>query len=123
MYAFGAASVKCAVCNTVTPVNQSTMTQLPHQQGPSNSNSGSGPSSSGPQKPQQTVVIVNPPTLDADGNEVGMDDSNNLLLYLCMYMCMVDRCDACSVLAYTLWEFVFTRKLVLSTANTPAALL
>lgn len=72
MYAFGAASVKCAVCNTVTPVNQSTMTELPNQQGPSTSNSGSGAGSSRPQKSQQTVVIVNPPTLDADGNEVKM---------------------------------------------------
>lgn len=70
MYAFGAASVKCAVCNTVTPVNQSTMTELPNQHGPSTSNSGSGAGSSRPQKSQQTVVIVNPPTLDADGNEV-----------------------------------------------------
>lgn len=71
MYAFGAASVKCAVCNTVTPVNQSTVTELPQQQqGPSNSNSGSGASSSRPQESQQTVVVVNPPTLDAEGNEV-----------------------------------------------------
>ena len=74
MYAFGAASVKCAVCNTVTPVNQSTMTELPNQHGPSTSNSGSGAGSSRPQKSQQTVVIVNPPTLDADGNEVKMQD-------------------------------------------------
>lgn len=70
MYAFGAASVKCAVCNTVTPVNQSTVTELPRPQGPSNSNSGSGAGSSRPQESQQTVVVVNPPTLDAEGNEV-----------------------------------------------------
>ena len=67
MYAYGAASVKCQVCNAVTPANQSTMT---HQPGPSNSNSGSGAASSRPQESQQTVVIVNPPTLDAEGNEV-----------------------------------------------------
>ena len=71
MYAFGAASVKCAVCNTVTPVNPSTVTELPAQQGPSASALGSGVSGSRPQK-NQTVVIVNPPTLDADGNEVSI---------------------------------------------------
>ena len=82
MYAFGAASVKCAVCNTVTPVNQSTMTELPNQHGPSTSNSGSGAGSSRPQKSQQTVVIVNPPTLDADGNEVKMQ------VLPCMLLCL-----------------------------------
>ena len=68
MYAFGAASVKCAVCNTVTPVNQHSITSAPSQQGPS----GKADSGSGSSRPQQsqTVVIVNPPTLDADGNEV-----------------------------------------------------
>ena len=67
MYAFGAASVKCQVCNAVTPANQSTVT---HHPGPSHSNSGSGAASSRPQESQQTVVVVNPPTLDAEGNEV-----------------------------------------------------
>lgn len=67
MYAFGAASVKCAVCNTVTPVNQSTMAEPPAHQGPSVSGTGTGAGSS---RPQKTVVIVNPPTLDAEGNEV-----------------------------------------------------
>ena len=66
MYAYGAASVKCAVCQTVTPVNPDTMTQPPYQ-APS-STAGSGAERA--QKSQQTVVIVNPPTLDADGNEV-----------------------------------------------------
>ena len=72
MYAYGAASVKCAVCQTVTPVNPSTMTQPPYQ-GPSSS-AGSGAERA--QKPQQTVVIVNPPTLDADGNEVRQHPSD-----------------------------------------------
>lgn len=84
MYAFGAASVKCAVCNTATPVNQSTMTELP-QQGPSNSTSGSGAGSSRPQESQQTVVVVNPPTLDAEGNEVRLHlfALQALLLHTC----------------------------------------
>lgn len=70
MYAFGAASVKCAVCNTVTPVNQQSITSAPSQQGQGLSNrADSGSGSSRPQQ-SQTVVIVNPPTLDADGNEV-----------------------------------------------------
>ena len=64
MYAYGAASVKCAVCNTVTPVTPSTITSPPQQGGSSTAGSGQHQTS------QQTVVVVNPPTLDADGNEV-----------------------------------------------------
>ena len=67
MYAYGAASVKCAVCQTVTPVNPSTTTHSPYP-GPSSSDANAAEHT---QKSQQTVVIVNPPTLDADGNEVG----------------------------------------------------
>ncbi len=71
MYAFGAASVKCAVCNTVTHVNHTTLTHPSAQQGPSNSSAGvSAGASPRPQQSHQTVVIVNPPTLDAEGNEV-----------------------------------------------------
>jgi len=71
MYAFGAASVKCAVCNTVTHVNHATLTHPSAQQGPSNSSAGvSAGASPRPQQSHQTVVIVNPPTLDAEGNEV-----------------------------------------------------
>ena len=71
MYAFGAASVKCAVCNTVTHVNYSLLTQPSAQQGPSSSSVGdSAGTSSRPQQSHQTVVIVNPPTLDEEGNEV-----------------------------------------------------
>ena len=81
MYAFGAASVKCQVCNAVTPANQSTVT---HQPGPSNSNSGSGAASSRPQESQQTVVIVNPSTLDAEGNEVQLHMFALQQLALCM---------------------------------------
>ena len=66
MYAYGAASVKCAVCQTVTPVNPSTTTHSPYP-GPSSSDANAAEHT---QKSQQTVVIVNPPTLDADGNEV-----------------------------------------------------
>jgi len=71
MYAFGAASVKCAVCNTVTQVNHSPLTQPSAQQGPSSSSiGGSAGGSPRPQQSRQTVVIVNPPTLDEEGNEV-----------------------------------------------------
>ncbi|DBA92077.1 hypothetical protein WJX77_012306 [Trebouxia sp. C0004] len=71
MYAFGAASVKCAVCNTVTQVNHSPLTQPPAQHGPSSGSIGdSAGASRRPQQSHQTVVIVNPPTLDEEGNEV-----------------------------------------------------
>lgn len=99
MYAYGAASVKCAVCNTVTPVNQSTMTELPNQHGASTSNSGSGAGSS---RPQQTVVIVNPPTLDAEGNEVRMQVLPLYPLFLYMFF---DRHWTCSVLSMYMVPF------------------
>ena len=54
MYAFGAQSVKCAVCNHVTPVL---------------GQPGGRPGQPGvPQ--QQAVLVQNPPTLDDAGNEV-----------------------------------------------------
>jgi LSD1 subclass zinc finger protein len=56
MYAFGAQSVKCAVCNHVTPVAAS-----PGRAGQQGSSS----------KPaQQAVLVQNPPSLDDAGNEV-----------------------------------------------------
>ena len=61
MYAHGAASVKCAVCNTVTPVSAEGGGQGSRQQG--------GPQTTG-HKPNKTVVIVNPSAVDEDGNEV-----------------------------------------------------
>ena len=58
-YAYGAQSVKCAVCNHVTATNQGANL---HRQG-----SGAPP----PKPPTQTVVVENPSTLDEQGNEVG----------------------------------------------------
>lgn len=84
MYAFGAASVKCAVCNTVTRVNTGSVTHMPTQQGPSSSTGGSAGDSSKPQQSQQTVVIVNPPTLDEDGNEVSHIFTCIKYYYSCM---------------------------------------
>ncbi|KAK9844673.1 hypothetical protein WJX74_005358 [Apatococcus lobatus] len=57
MYAHGAQSVKCAVCNHVTPVGPG-----PGPQGRAHEGSA--------EKRPQAVVIQNPTTLDADGNEV-----------------------------------------------------
>ena len=60
MYAHGAQSVKCAVCNHVTPVNAGLGGQSqPRALGGS------------AEKRPQAVVIQNPSTLDAEGNEVG----------------------------------------------------
>ncbi len=104
MYAFGAASVKCAVCNTVTHVNHTTLTHPSAQQGPSNSSAGvSAGASPRPQQSHQTVVIVNPPTLDAEGNEVSAAFWKRLLqvhppVLLC---CLLIECTRQSSLADT----------------------
>jgi LSD1 subclass zinc finger protein len=63
MYAYGAASVKCAVCNTVTPV-QAGATPSPLRPG-SNANRPAANAAS-----KQTVVVLNPSSVDAEGNEV-----------------------------------------------------
>lgn len=65
MYAFGAQSVKCAVCNHVTPVAG----------GAAPGRAGAGgqqqPGGGGGGKPaQQAVLVQNPPSLDEAGNEV-----------------------------------------------------
>lgn len=70
-YAYGAQSVKCAVCNHVTPTDP-TSHNLNRQ--------GSAPTNAPPKPPTQTVVVENPATLDEHGNEVS---SNPPLLCLC----------------------------------------
>ncbi len=85
MYAHGAQSVKCAVCNNVTPVGQSPGGQT--GQGPS-------PSPSPRQKRTQMVVIENPPTLDSEGNEVKFalcpDDSLANFFAVIMPSCLLE---------------------------------
>ena len=88
MYAFGAASVKCAVCNTVTHVNHTPLTQPSAQQGPPSSSAGvSAGVSPRPQQSHQTVVIVNPPTLDEEGNEVSAACRNTVRCCSCIRQC------------------------------------
>jgi LSD1 subclass zinc finger protein len=77
MYPVGAQSVKCSVCHVVTPA-----ASPPNAAGPSGTAAGSGgpgaaanaagggASRSPAPKPNQTVVVENPPTLDEQGNEV-----------------------------------------------------
>ena len=59
MYAHGAQSVKCAVCNHVTPVGPGLAPQARALEGSA-------------EKRPQAVVIQNPSTLDAEGNEVSL---------------------------------------------------
>ena len=80
MYAHGAQSVKCAVCNHVTPVQPSTVAPLhPATEAPA---AQSGPSSS-TGKATQTVVVENPPTLDEQGNEVSPMSIARFISYEC----------------------------------------
>ncbi|GAX74664.1 hypothetical protein CEUSTIGMA_g2112.t1 [Chlamydomonas eustigma] len=58
MYPDNASCVKCSVCHFVTPVNSSP--------GPA----GQSGASSSASRPNQTVVIENPPSLDEHGHEV-----------------------------------------------------
>lgn len=91
MYAYGAQSVKCAVCNHVTPTQRGggvtsqgpALTQQPFhqqqqqnqqqqpymQQRPMQSPIGSGQGAN-PGQPTQLVLVENPPTIDDAGNEV-----------------------------------------------------
>ena len=67
MYAYGAQSVKCAVCNHVTNVPPSQLrlqaqTSCPTPQETQLSNA--------PPSHRMTVIVENPPSLDDDGNEV-----------------------------------------------------
>ena len=71
-YAYGAQSVKCAVCNHVTPTDPTSHTM---------NRQGSAPSNAPPKPPIQTVVVENPATLDENGNEV---KSNSALLQSCV---------------------------------------
>lgn len=58
MFPQGAQSVKCSVCHYVSPVNASTIAEA--------AGAGQRPGA----KPNATVVIENPPTIDDKGNEV-----------------------------------------------------
>lgn len=60
MYPLGAQSVKCSVCNFVTSATQGHAMQQP----PPHEYARPQP------KPNQTIVVENPPTLDDQGNEV-----------------------------------------------------
>jgi len=84
MYAFGAQSVKCALCNHVTPL--ASRPPPPHQHAPyppNNHHSGRPPAAPHQQqqqgqdsavaannKPVQAVLVENPPSLDESGNEI-----------------------------------------------------
>jgi len=65
MYAYGAQSVKCAVCNHVTPTDPSS-----HPSAAGMARQGSTAAQNPPKPPTQTVVVENPATLDEQGNEV-----------------------------------------------------
>ena len=87
MYAHGAASVKCAVCNTVTPVSEEGGAQGSRQQG--------GPQTTG-HKPNKTVVIVNPSAVDEDGNEVGyMPELHGCTPWKLIAALLLARCMCC----------------------------
>lgn len=66
MYAYGAQSVKCAVCNHVTNVPQ---VQLRLQDQTTSSIQPDSQSLATPAS-RTTVVVENPPSLDENGNEV-----------------------------------------------------
>jgi len=64
-YAYGAQSVKCAVCNHVTPTDPSS-----HPSAAGMARQGSTAAQNPPKPPTQTVVVENPATLDEQGNVV-----------------------------------------------------
>eukprot|EP00195_Chlamydomonas_chlamydogama_P007297 CAMPEP_0202902616 /NCGR_PEP_ID=MMETSP1392-20130828/16957_1 /ASSEMBLY_ACC=CAM_ASM_000868 /TAXON_ID=225041 /ORGANISM="Chlamydomonas chlamydogama, Strain SAG 11-48b" /LENGTH=80 /DNA_ID=CAMNT_0049589407 /DNA_START=629 /DNA_END=871 /DNA_ORIENTATION=- len=66
MYPVGAQSVKCSVCHCVTPVGAGP----PPGAGPSHAGAAGAAAGRAAAKPNQTVVVENPPTLDSQGNEV-----------------------------------------------------
>ena len=75
MYPVGAQSVKCSVCHTVTQAS-ATPPSLANPGGGGGGGGGRGGGSGqpsrqpAPAKPNQTVVVENPPTLDDQGHEV-----------------------------------------------------
>ncbi|KAL6762008.1 zinc-finger protein Lsd1 [Haematococcus lacustris] len=68
MFPIGAQSVKCSVCHSVTPVPASQTQAMGGGRG------GGGPSGLAPgplhNRPNNTVVVENPPSLDEQGNPV-----------------------------------------------------
>ncbi|GFH22054.1 zinc-finger LSD1 protein [Haematococcus lacustris] len=66
MFPIGAQSVKCSVCHSVTPVPAS------QTQAMGGGHGGGGPSGLAPgplhNRPNNTVVVENPPSLDEQGN-------------------------------------------------------
>lgn len=91
VYSFGARSVKCAVCNHVTPVPSSaaanvtntatttntqsmpyhqSMNQRPNHQSNQQQTAPTTTSVQSSSKPVEAVLVENPPTLDESGNEV-----------------------------------------------------
>lgn len=71
MYAYGAQSVKCAMCNNVTQVPP---VRLQNAQAAAATTAASStspaPTSTPPPTAKTTVVVENPPSLDDEGNEV-----------------------------------------------------
>lgn len=107
MYAHGAQSVKCAVCQYVTAVSSSNMFR--HGQ------PGSEVAPAPPSTLTQTVVIENPPSLDEHGNQVNPGPFPSPLLFcqcawplterlafypaICMCMCVCTcTCGVCACL-------------------------
>ncbi|KAH7433796.1 hypothetical protein KP509_07G086700 [Ceratopteris richardii] len=71
MYPYGAQSVKCAVCQFVTPTGVNNMRMpLPVQRTTSNASSSQPPATQQVISNPQTVVVENPMTLDESGKLV-----------------------------------------------------
>lgn len=69
MYAYGAQSVKCAMCNNVTQVPLVRLPNAPATATTAASSTNPSPVVAAP-TPKTTVVVENPPSLDDEGNEV-----------------------------------------------------
>lgn len=71
MYAYGAQSVKCAMCNNVTQVPPVRLqTTQPTTAATAASSTNPIVASHAPAATKTTVVVENPPSLDDEGNEV-----------------------------------------------------
>ena len=72
MFAYGASSVKCAMCNFVTPAAGQPGAVPPAGAGASASQGSAASSSSDAAVPtvRTTVVVENPPSVDDDGNHL-----------------------------------------------------
>lgn len=82
MYPVSASCVKCSVCHFVTPVGSASAAAAA---------AGGAGSSRASDKPTQTVVIENPPSLDEHGNEVGVGQDVEDVVTRCSWLRVWDH--------------------------------